>query len=369
MIKVDGLSLTYHSTNQQDHLAVDRVSFEVAKGEFYTLLGPSGCGKTTTLRCVAGLERPDLGEISIDGKIVSSSNTGEWVPPNRRAIGMVFQSYAIWPHMTVFDNVAFPLRYGVERLASSEVSSRVRTALEHVQLHGLEDRPAPHLSGGQQQRLALARALVMEPKVLLLDEPLSNLDAKLRDEMRTELRRIVKSIGITTIFVTHEQIEALTLSDSIAVMNGGRIMQEGTPVEIYRRPVTPFVADFIGQSNLLSGTVSAINSKDSSRVIVDSVIGQLDCVAPGEVLVGDQVILAIRPEHIEPHGPENERENIFEGVLESASFIGNAMDCTVRVDDQNLKVLMQPDHMPETGSTVKYSVSANHSLALAVDPI
>jgi len=152
-------------------------------------------------------------------------------------------------------------------------------------------------------------------------------------------------------------------------VNGGRIMQEGTPVEIYRRPVTPFVADFIGQSNLLSGTVSAVNSKDSSRVIVDSVIGQLDCVAPGEVLVGDQVILAIRPEHIEPHAPGNERENIFEGVLESASFIGNAMDCTVRVYDQNLKVLMQPDHIPDTGSTVKYSVSANHSLALAVDPI
>jgi iron(III) transport system ATP-binding protein len=368
MIKVDGLSLTYHSTNQQDHLAVDRVSFEVAKGEFYTLLGPSGCGKTTTLRCVAGLEKPDIGEISIDGKTVSSSNTGDWVPPNRRAIGMVFQSYAIWPHMTVFDNVAFPLRYGVERLGASEVSSRVRTALEHVQLHGLEDRPAPHLSGGQQQRLALARALVMEPKVLLLDEPLSNLDAKLRDEMRTELRRIVKSIGITTIFVTHEQIEALTLSDNIAVMNGGRIMQEGPPVEIYRRPVTPFVADFIGQSNLLSGTVSAVSSGDSSKVTVDSSIGQLDCVAPSQVETGDQVILAIRPEHIEPHAPGDERENIFEGVLEAASFIGNAMDCTVRVGDQNLKVLMQPDHMPETGSTVKYSVSASHSLALAADP-
>ena len=362
MIKVDGLSLTYHSTNQQDHLAVDRVSFEVEAGAFYTLLGPSGCGKTTTLRCVAGLERPDAGEIVIGGEPVSSSATGHWVPPNRRAIGMVFQSYAIWPHMTVFDNVAFPLRYGVSRLPGQQVRERVGRALEHVQLNGLEDRPAPHLSGGQQQRLALARALVMEPKVLLLDEPLSNLDAKLREEMRTELRRLIKSIGITTIFVTHEQIEALTLSDVIAVMNAGRIIQEGAPLEIYQRPESPFVADFIGQSNLLTGTVSAATPEATT---IKSPIGTLQCLAPTEVTVGDKVILALRPEHIELDAAGSGRENVFEGQLESASFIGNAMDCIVRVGEHPLKVLLHPDHMPEIGDTATFSIAARHSLALA----
>jgi iron(III) transport system ATP-binding protein len=365
MIKVDGLSLTYHSTNQQDHLAVDRVSFEVEAGAFYTLLGPSGCGKTTTLRCVAGLERPDAGEILIDGEPVSSSATGRWVPPNRRAIGMVFQSYAIWPHMTVFDNVAFPLRYGVSRLPAGEVRERVGRALEHVQLNSLEDRPAPHLSGGQQQRLALARALVMEPKVLLLDEPLSNLDAKLREEMRTELRRLIKSVGITTIFVTHEQIEALTLSDMIAVMNAGRIIQEGTPVQIYQRPESPFVADFIGQSNLLAGTVSAANGGASDFVATDSPIGTLQCLAPNKVNIGDKVVVALRPEHIELNAAGSGHENVFEGTLESVSFIGNAMDSTVRVGEQPLKVLLQPDHMPAIGETATFSIAARHSLALA----
>src|SRR5690349_8826808 len=175
--------------------ACNGISFEVPSGKFFTLLGPSGCGKTTTLRSVAGLERPDAGTIRINGRTVSSSATGEWVPPNRRAIGMVFQSYAIWPHMTVFQNVAFPLRYGASRVPSREIRERVRKALALVQLEGYEDRPAPHLSGGQQQRLALARAFVMEPDVLLLDEPLSNLDAKLREEMRGELRKLVKALG------------------------------------------------------------------------------------------------------------------------------------------------------------------------------
>ncbi|HXH64310.1 MAG TPA: ABC transporter ATP-binding protein, partial [Mariprofundaceae bacterium] len=192
MIDVEGLSLSYRSSHQH-HLAVDGVSFSVAAGQFYTLLGPSGCGKTTTLRCIAGLERPDKGEVWIDGALVSSAASGIWVPPSARAIGMVFQSYAIWPHMTVFENVAFPLRYGAEKPPSAEVRRRVREALEMVQLGDLDDRPAPHLSGGQQQRLALARAFVMQPKVLLLDEPLSNLDAKLREEMRVELRQLVKS--------------------------------------------------------------------------------------------------------------------------------------------------------------------------------
>ena len=291
MIEVEGLSLTYH-TSGDSHLAVNDISFNVEKGQFYTLLGPSGCGKTTTLRCVAGLERPDLGTIRVDGRPVSSSVTGEWVSPNRRAIGMVFQSYAIWPHMTVYDNVAFPLRYGEERVPRRDIQTRVHKALEMVQLDGYVDRPAPHLSGGQQQRLALARAFVMEPKVLLLDEPLSNLDAKLREEMRIELRQLVKAMGMTTIFVTHEQIEALTLSDVIAVMSDGEIAQEGTPLEIYREPTNPFVANFIGQSNLLSGNVTELNGSgalDRRMVRVSSEVGNLACTAPAEIEVGDEI--------------------------------------------------------------------------------
>src|SRR3954463_9738866 len=256
MIRVAGLRKTYLPGHPP---AVDDVSFTVERGQFYTLLGPSGCGKTTTLRCIAGLERPDSGTIRIDGKAVSSSETGEWIPGNRRAIGMVFQSYAIWPHLTVFENVAFPLRYGDARVSSADIKARVRKALELVHLQDYVDRPSPHLSGGQQQRLALARAFVMEPKVLLLDEPLSNLDAKLREEMRVELRHLVKSLGITTVFVTHEQIEALTLSDVIAVMDEGTIAQEGTPSDIYKKPSSPFVADFIGQSNLLPATVASVD--------------------------------------------------------------------------------------------------------------
>ncbi|HUK40295.1 MAG TPA: ABC transporter ATP-binding protein, partial [Candidatus Acidoferrales bacterium] len=216
--------------------AVDSVSFNVPAGEFYTLLGPSGCGKTTTLQCIAGLEMPDAGEITLDDRLVFSRSANTVVPAHRRDIGMVFQSYAIWPHMTVFENVAFPLLHGRRRVPRSVVHERVMKALQLVQLSGLENRPAPFLSGGQQQRVALARAIVGEPKVLLLDEPLSNLDAKLREEMRFELRDLVLRLHTTTLYVTHDQIEALSMSDHIAVMNSGKIVQEGTPREIYLTP-------------------------------------------------------------------------------------------------------------------------------------
>src|SRR6187551_822991 len=235
MLKVVNLKKTYTSEAGKVG-AVEGVDFEVQAGEVFALLGPSGCGKTTTLRCIAGLETPDSGQIWIGDRPIYDDRTKLIVPVYRRGVGMVFQSYAIWPHMTVFDNVAFPLVRGGFRVSKSEVKERVNNALRLVQMDGFGDRPAPLLSGGQQQRVALARALVYEPQVLLLDEPLSNLDAKLREDMRGEIADLVKRLQITTLFVTHEQIEALTMSDKIGLMRDGCIVQEGTPSEIYGAP-------------------------------------------------------------------------------------------------------------------------------------
>jgi iron(III) transport system ATP-binding protein len=364
MIEVKELSLTYQSSGRQTHLAVDKVSFTVQRGQVYTLLGPSGCGKTTTLRCVAGLEKPDSGEIVIDGVPVSSPGKGLYVPPSQRAIGMVFQSYAIWPHMSVFENVAFPLRYGTSRSSSKDIQTRVTKALSLVQLDHLKDRPAPHLSGGQQQRLALARAFVMEPKVLLLDEPLSNLDAKLREEMRVELRELIKSIGMTAIFVTHEQIEALTLSDVIAVMSNGKIVQEGSPLDIYQRPTNPFVANFIGQSNLLNGTVAEKTSGGGQQIRVATPVGSLTCLATQDVAAGGKVVVSIRPEHVETDKTEDNHGNALQGTLTAASFIGNAMDCAISVDGQILKILLHPERTPAVGSPITVYVANRHCLAM-----
>jgi iron(III) transport system ATP-binding protein len=363
MIEVEHLSLTYHSA-KQTHLAVNDVSFTVQRGQFYTLLGPSGCGKTTTLRCVAGLERPDLGEIRVDGAPVSSSAKDIWIPPNRRSIGMVFQSYAIWPHMSVFENVAFPLRYGQKKVPSGEIRGRVQKALDMVQLGHLADRAAPHLSGGQQQRLALARAFVMEPTVLLLDEPLSNLDAKLREEMRIELRHLVKAMGMTTIFVTHEQIEALTLSDVIAVMKDGKIVQEGSPLDIYQKPANAFVADFIGKSNLVPGTVTS-NAAADGTIRVDCQLGSLTCTAPAGT--SGSIMVAIRPEHLELSPSGTPDENVLRGTVEAAAFVGNMTDCLVRVGQTSFKVQLHPDRTPAIGSDVALYIAARHCLAMRAD--
>src|SRR5262245_40566541 len=256
MFAIDNLRKTFIAPGNVTVNAVDGISLGVETGKLVTLLGPSGCGKTTTLRCLAGLERPESGRIVIAGETMSDADKGIFVSPSDRGIGMVFQSYAIWPHMTVFENVAFPLRVARERkYSAAEVKEKVTRALDMVRMAGFETRPATQLSGGQQQRLAVARGLVREPKILLLDEPLSNLDAKLREQMRVELKRLQKQLGITTVYVTHDQSEALALSDEIAVFNAGRIVQRGTPHEIYRKPRTQFVADFIGSANFLTGTV------------------------------------------------------------------------------------------------------------------
>src|SRR5262249_55260276 len=278
--------------------AVDDISLGVETGKLITLLGPSGCGKTTTLRCLAGLERPEAGKIVIAGETVCDVEDGVVVPPSDRGIGMVFQSYAIWPHRSVFENVAFPLRVARERkYPSAEIKDKVARALDMVRMSGFERRPATQLSGGQQQRLAFARGLVREPQILLLDEPLSNLDAKLREQMRVELKRLQKSLGITTVYVTHDQSEALALSDEIAVFNAGRIVQRGTPQEIYRKPRSQFVADFIGSANFLTGTVQEASAADAVA-LVETKHGVFQCSFAAPLQAGQEVLVSARPEDL-----------------------------------------------------------------------
>lgn len=277
--------------------AVEEVSFHVHPGEFFTLLGPSGCGKTTTLRLAAGLEEPDDGEIRLRGAPIASPRRGIFLPPDKRQMGMVFQSYAIWPHLTVFENVAFPLR--VRREPPGAVRQRVLEALELVGLRGLEERGATELSGGQQQRVALARALVYTPTLLLLDEPLSNLDAKLREQMRFELRALQRKLSLAILYVTHDQTEAMTLSDRIAVMQRGHFEQVGTPDEVYERPATPFVGDFLGRTVILEGTVRREEEGDWIELSEGS--GRLSRSDgwPGEFTEGEKVRVISRPEDIE----------------------------------------------------------------------
>ena len=310
--------------------ALRGVSFEVVEGAFYTLLGPSGCGKSTTLRCIAGLERPDGGEISIAGERVNGAKL--FVPPNERPIGMVFQSYAIWPHMTVFDNVAFPLKQRRSRVPKVERGERVMAALALVKMSEMAHRPAPNLSGGQQQRVALARALVQKPKLLLLDEPLSNLDAKLREDLRAELKELTRRLGITTLYVTHDQIEALAMSDRIAVMLGGRILQEAAPKALYLKPATTFVAQFVGQVNFIDGEVAGA---EQGMGVVATQHGAIRCAVPAGLAVGAKVQVAVRPESLGLAGAGG--ANRIEGIVQSAVFLGEMVDCQVMAGDRTIR--------------------------------
>ena len=260
-----------------DVTAVDGVGFDIAPGELVTLLGPSGCGKTTTLRAVAGLETPSGGSIRLNDETVYSATERRNVPTEKRGVSMVFQSYAIWPHMTVFDNVAYGLR--VRKLPQSEVRDNVLRVLDLVQMQDYAERPASKLSGGQQQRVAVARAIAFSPNVLLFDEPLSNLDAKLRAEMRVELRELQRRLDITSLYVTHDQEEALAISDRVIVMNGGKIEQMGTPEEIYNRPRSRFVADFVGSANMIEGHVKSVNADGS--LVFETTAGSLIQAAGG----------------------------------------------------------------------------------------
>jgi iron(III) transport system ATP-binding protein len=272
------------------------------------------------------------------------------VPPERRDIGMVFQSYAIWPHMTVFENAAFPLRVARPRLRGDEIKKRVEAALELVRLSSFTGRPATQLSGGQQQRLALARALVREPRVLLLDEPLSNLDAKLRDQMRGEVRELQQRLGITTLFVTHDQAEALSMSDRVAVMGDGRIAQEGTPVQIYQRPQTRYVADFVGKVNLVETTVAEWTSSDT--VALAALGERIAAPCPGGVAAGEQVLLSIRPEEVRIHQSRPDRPNLVEGVVQRVEFLGDLCESAVLAAGQRLLVRHDPWQRPEPGQRV-----------------
>ena len=322
MLVVEGLRKTY-STERGDVRAVEDISFTVEEGRFYTLLGPSGCGKTTTLRCVAGLERPEAGRVLLDGGALSDGRA--FVPTHARDIGMVFQSYAIWPHMNVFENVAFPLRVASPKPSNAVIARAVGEALALVGLEGLEQRPAPQLSGGQQQRLALARALVRRPRLLLLDEPLSNLDAKLRERMRIELRELQRRLGITTLYVTHDQGEALFLSHRVAVMRDGRIEQEGAPRDLYATPHSGFVADFIGDATFLPGEATA----DGVRALG----GLVRCARIEGLAAGDRALLVARPEDIVVRADAAGRPNEFPGTLRFAAFLGDRLDCLVAVGD------------------------------------
>ncbi|MGE0748720.1 MAG: ABC transporter ATP-binding protein [Rhodospirillales bacterium] len=366
MIRIEDLNVVYGGGAQR-HVAVDGVSIEVEAGQFYTLLGPSGCGKTTTLRCVAGLHRPDGGRIVVGRTAVVDAGRGVWVPPNRRRIGMVFQSYAIWPHLSVFDNVAFPLRRLRPRPPRAEIERRALDALALVKLDGLHGRAATDLSGGQQQRLALARALVGEPQVLLLDEPLSNLDAKLREEMRQELKALTKRLGVTTLFVTHEQVEALTMSDRIAVMHDGRIDQEGTPLEIYSAPCNPFVADFVGKTNLVKGRVRGSEPHGSDYLTaIDTEIGILLCRSRQPHAPSLGVTIAIRPENIvADDAAAPDAANTLAGEVVQVSYIGNLSECGIAIGNQTMRVQFHPGRAPRAGTALRVRIDPAHCQVLA----
>ena len=365
MLSVSNLNTEYQSDGGEVVRAARDVSFDVPEGKLFTLLGPSGCGKTTTLRSIAGLERPRSGEITLGGRPLYASGRGIFIRPNERNIGMVFQSYAIWPHMSVYENAAFPLKVGRRKLNAQAIRERVMRVLAIVAMETLADRPATNLSGGQQQRLALARALVMEPQLLLLDEPMSNLDAKLREHMRFELKRIQRDTGVTTVYVTHDQAEALALSHEIAVMNEGVIIQIGSPREIYERPRSRFVADFIGRTNLVDGRVVAAGEDAHYRV--GTALGELTASSSDVLRFGDAVTLSIRPEDIalseeRPSGP-----NVCAGTVSSKVFLGDLVDFQVSVGTQPVLARAHPSLRTPVGDPIFLSISTEKCIALADD--
>ncbi|MBX3031226.1 MAG: ABC transporter ATP-binding protein [Chloroflexi bacterium] len=333
------------------HRAVDGVSFQVTEGHFYSLLGPSGCGKTTTLRCVAGLERPDQGSISLGGTVVADGSQA--LPPERRDIGMVFQSYAIWPHMTVFENAAFPLRVGGAKVGRDELRRRVDEVLAIVGLSDYAGRSATQLSGGQQQRLALARALIRRPRVLLLDEPLSNLDARLRDRMRAEIRDLQRQVGITTLYVTHDQVEALSMSDRIAVMDGGRIVQEGDARSIYAHPATRFVAGFVGTANFLD--VVAVGLAETGAMRLRLADGVVEADVPDGMAEGEAATLSVRPENVwlRPIAVEAAPPaGSVTGHVDEVVYMGDTVEVRVRLVEGVVSARMHPSAPPSQGDRV-----------------
>jgi len=337
--------------------AVSRVSLSVGEGEMFTLLGPSGCGKTTLLRLLAGFYAADEGTIRFDERVVND------VPPHERGIGMVFQNYALWPHMTVSQNVAYGLK--LREVSSSDTAARVQSALARVGLTGLGDRYPGQLSGGQQQRVALARALVLNPQMLLLDEPLSNLDAKIRVQVRAEIRKLQKELGITAVYVTHDQEEALAMSDRIAVFNLGRVCQVGPPKALYERPANRFVADFIGINNLVEGRVRSV---EGASLKAETALGVLEAIHDAPLKAGEACVICMRPENVALDGASGGGTNRFKGKIAFSAYLGN----TLRYDvDLGGGVVFKTDvgdpwrHEPiPLGAPVELSCAAGSTLAI-----
>ncbi len=338
--------------------AVDDVSLTIGEGDFFTLLGPSGCGKTTLLRAIAGFYHPDAGEIRFGERVVNH------IPAHRRETGMVFQNYALFPHLSVFDNIAYGLR--ARRVPKAEIAERIGRIIQSVQLEGLERRAPSQLSGGQQQRVALARALVISPQILLMDEPLSNLDAKLRVSMREEIRRIQKELGITTIYVTHDQEEAMAVSDRIAILNRGRLEQVGAPFEIYYRPESRFAAEFMGSSNLL---VMNVTGYDEAQARISAEIAGQRFSLQGERPAGTRVVLSVRPEWLrvvaEPRGGE---QNLLSGTILGSTFLGSMI--RYRVSGPEDKTIVIEVHDPtegkirQDGETLWYQLPTDRPLVI-----
>ncbi len=351
--------------------AVKDLSIDVLDGEILTLLGPSGCGKTTTLRMVAGLETPDAGDIFFGDQAVVMTSRRLNLPPNKRNVGMVFQSYAIWPHMTVAENVAFPLK--ARRFPKNEIKQRMLRALDLVGLTGYEDRPGPLLSGGQQQRVAFARALVTEPRVLLLDEPFSNLDAKLREQMRISVKLLQKRLNIAMLFVTHDQIEALSLSNCIALMNFGVVQQQGDPRLLYEEPVNEFVRDFVGRTLLFKGKVQTSNPSGQMAI---ALAGARDCIVfgrcynPGGMKTGESVYIGVRPEDVDIQSALGAEapSGMIGGTAQAALFVGERIEYQVEVDGQGVIMIYGERHKPvDEGSKVWLKLRPEGHTAWASD--
>jgi len=348
-----------------DAAAVDELHLEIGDGEFVSLLGPSGCGKTTTLRLLAGFLQPDSGEIRVSGDVVSSPSL--LVPPERRNMSMIFQSYAVWPHMTVAQNVAYGLKF--KKLTKLEIENKVAQLLGVVHLAEFKDRYSAELSGGQQQRVALARALVVEPQILLMDEPLSNLDANLREEMRFEIRRLHEEFKITTVYVTHDQAEAMATSDRIAVLNRGRLVQVGPPAEIFDRPKTRFVAEFVGKANILSGRLDG----DGQSILSDGVKIRLS--DGGDLLPSSEASVCLRPHNIKlVAGQDAARQltdqgyNLFSGIVRRSIYFGDAVDYTVELASQRvLRVIAPPSQRFEPGQSICAAAHPEHCVVVRED--
>jgi len=337
-------------------LAVDDISFSVNDGEFFTLLGPSGCGKTTILRCIAGLEKINQGEIIVNDKKVVSTYEGIFIPPERRRMSMVFQSYAIWPHMTVAQNIAYGLE--IRKFPKRKIKEKVKGILDLVGLPGMEGRYATKLSGGQQQRVALARSLVIEPDIILLDEPLSNLDAKLRQQMRLELKEMKQKLGFTAIYVTHDQVETMVMSDRVVVMDKGKIIQEGAPYDIYRHPANEVVAKFIGSFNFIKGTV--VEKNELYQIHSDKGL-KIYCESTQKLSKGDKVLLAIRPETLRLYEqrPKNEKIiNLFEARIKRSIFLGDIIQYSLEIEQHEFKAEDISVTMFEEGKKVFLSIPA-----------